>query len=363
MTSVLRSSRPTNADKAQPSLTKSIFCWIWRILLLLILLLAALWGAFYLTALSTERPVGFQIKAAQDQAGKPITVGIWYPTTSPLSATWAGSFFMQVAKDGEVLGNQLPLIVISHGTGGGIPSHVDLALALAAAGYVVAAPMHSDNYLDMSAVGTPAYIKGRTEQLSATLDFMLNQWDAHQRIAADKIGAYGFSIGAFTVLTAAGAQPDLSSVAGYCANNREFVCDMLTETNSFLLGTELPADINQFRQDSRIKAAVLAAPGLGFTFAAPEAFAQVTLPVQLWHGEQDNTVPYASNTQVIRNNLHNKAEFHLVPHAAHFSFLAPCGLLTMLPLCEDAEPFDRSAFHQQMNAEVIRFYNQQLKSN
>jgi predicted dienelactone hydrolase len=62
---------------------------------------------------------------------------------------------MDVARGAPVSGDALPLVVISHGNGGGPASHADLALALANAGYVIVAPIHSgDNYADQSAVGS-----------------------------------------------------------------------------------------------------------------------------------------------------------------------------------------------------------------
>src|SRR5262245_25947395 len=107
------------------------------------------------TALSTEKPVGFQIVQITD-ADETLTAGIWYPTqTKPWPTTLLGVVLMDVARNAPISGQALPLVVISHGNGGGFASHADLALALANAGYVVVAPMHSgDNYIDQSAVGS-----------------------------------------------------------------------------------------------------------------------------------------------------------------------------------------------------------------
>lgn len=340
----------------RPSRFKKILKWTGILVLILVSLVGVLIGTLYGTALRTEHPVGFQTVKAIDSDGKPFAIGIWYPTTSPSSAMWTGNFFMQVASAGAVAGNQLPLVVISHGTGGGLTSHADLALALASAGHIVAAPMHSDNFQDMSSVGSPAYITGRTRQLRATVDHMLTKWQGHGQIDAERIGAYGFSIGAFTVLTAAGATPDLRGVAKYCASSSEFACDMLRQSKSFLLESELPAGSDQFEQDPRIKSVVVAAPGLGFTFSGPDAFSKVSTPVQLWHGDKDDNVPYATNAKLIRDALGTKVDFHSVPDAAHFSFLVPCGVLKILPICSDPASFDRAAFHQTMNKDVAAFF-------
>ncbi len=352
-------STHTQSEKKKISWGRRLFKWTWRTVLALFLLAGMLFAALYFSAMDTEQPVGFQVQQARSTEGKPIPIGIWYPTTSPLTSVWANSLFMRVAKNGEVKGTGLPLIVLSHGTGGGITSHTDLALNLASAGYVVAAPMHSDNYLDSSQVGTPEYFQGRNEQISTTIDFMLKQWNSSNSIDANKIGAYGFSIGGFTVLTAIGANPKLSDVAAYCANNKEFVCDMLAQSKSFLLSQQIPTGVDDFNHDLRIKAAVLAAPGLGFTF--PNALNNVTVPIQIWQGEQDQLVPYETNSKLINESLPNKAEFHLVPNASHYSFLTPCGMLSFMPICGDPDLFDRTEFHQKMNKQVIDFYQQNLK--
>jgi predicted dienelactone hydrolase len=113
---------------------------------------------------------------------------------------------MDVAANGPISGRDLPLVVISHGNGGGLGSHADLALALAAAGYVVAAPMHpGDNYADQNVVGSVSWLSGRNQQLRATVDYLLNDWQGHDRIDPQRVGAFGFSAGGFTVLTAVGA--------------------------------------------------------------------------------------------------------------------------------------------------------------
>jgi predicted dienelactone hydrolase len=58
-----------------------------------------------------------------------------------------------VAPLAAVAGRDLPLVVLSHGGGGGYDSHYDTALALAHAGFVVAAVSHQgDTYNDQSQV-------------------------------------------------------------------------------------------------------------------------------------------------------------------------------------------------------------------
>lgn len=336
--------------------------WIRRVLIAAVLLVCVLAGAFVWTALRSERPVGFQIARATDADGTAFAAGVWYPTDArPWPTTLLGVVLMNVARDATVSGRDLPLVVISHGNGGGPQSHADLAMALAGAGYVVVAPMHTgDNYADQSAMGSASLFSDRTRQLRAAVDYMLSGWPDHDRINPEQIGAFGFSAGGFTVLAAVGAQPDMRLIATHCAESREFVCDVLREANSALLVADAPALGDAFAPDARITAAVVAAPGLGFTMA-PDGLANVRVPIQLWNGDADDTVPYATNARVVRDALGAGVEFHSVPGAGHTSFLVPCGILAPPALCADAGSFNRKVFHASMNAGVIAFLETHIK--
>lgn len=335
--------------------------WLRRILAIIALLVLALVAALALTAMDTERPVGFQVGQTSVPGGQPFAIGIWYPTSArPRPTTFLGGLVLNVAPDGAVAGKDLPLVLISHGNGGGPGSHADLAMALANAGYVVAAPMHpGDNYADPSASGSATLFSDRNRQLKATLDHLLGKWSGRASLDPGRIGAFGMSAGGFTVLTSVGARPDLGLIASHCAQSPEFICEVLAHFKSPLLNADAAALGGEFVADPRIKAAAVAAPGLGFTFV-PDGLAGVTVPVQLWSGELDSKVPFASNAQPVRDALGPRVEFHPVPGAEHTSFLAPCGLLAPPALCADPGDFDRKAFHTQMNARVIVFFDQAL---
>jgi len=336
--------------------------WIRRGLVALAALVAAVLVYSVLTALDSARPVGFHTMQAQAANGQVFGIAVWYPSDSPARpTTLLGTRLMKVAAGGEVSGQDLPLIVISHGNGGGPASHADLAMAVAAAGYVVAAPMHTgDNYADQSRAAAATLFAGRVQELRATVDHLLSQWPGHTQINPQQVGAFGFSAGGFSVLAASGGRPDLGRVAAHCRQSQEFVCDVLRQLDSGLLKTPLPAEALSFTPDPRIKAAVLAAPGLGFTFQglAPDA---PRLPIQLWIAEQDERVPYESNGRLVRELPGADIEFHAVPHAGHTAFLVPCGLLAPPALCRDPAPFERTAFHAAMNAEVVAFFDRHIK--
>jgi predicted dienelactone hydrolase len=65
----------------------------------------------------------------------------------------------------------------------------------------------------------------------------------------------------------------------------------------------------------------------------------------------------------VDRSLPSKHEYHVVPNAGHFAFLAPCppALAKEVPqICVDASGFDRVAFHKQFNADVLAFLRTHL---
>lgn len=292
--------------------------------------------AVSITPVSAQAPASSVTTAqtsAEDEGHPTIPLAIWAPST----------------------GSNLPLIVISHGTGAGMISHADTAEALARAGFIVVAPMHpGDNFQDDSAVGRPNWIADRSRQVSKVIDFMLSRWDGRARLDSQRVGIFGFSAGATTALVALGGVPDLTKLTSHCATQREFVCDIIPAVQ-----TDAKTAPPQWTHDARIKAAVIAAPGLGFLFE-PAGLSNVTAPVQLWAGSADETVPYASNAGVVRRLLPKQPEFKSVENAVHLSFLAPCTPQSPPPICLDQPGFDRVAFHQSFNRDVVNFFRRNM---
>jgi predicted dienelactone hydrolase len=331
--------------------------WIKRLAALVALLVLALAAYAFATARRSDRPVGFQVVRVESPSG-PVAVALWYPTAgTPRPTTFISGQLLSVAQDSRVEGTGLPLVVISHGNDGSALSHVDLAMDLADAGYVVAAPTHAgDNYADRSRQGSAALFSERAEQVRATVDYVLMDWPQRGDVDPSRVGAYGFSAGGFTVLTLADGKPDMVVIREHCSRTPEFVCKLLTQVGSPLVQSAVGA--GAFEADPRIRAAAVAAPGLGFTFK--DGLADVSIPVQVWHADRDDAVPYATNGRVVEQALGARAEAQTLSGATHLSFLAPCGLLKPPALCTDPAGFDRVAAHKAMNAEIIRFFDTHL---
>lgn len=303
---------------------------------------------------------GFQRGFAADPDGKPLEIGIWYPSKAAVQPMSIGPTTMSVAVNGIAEGKALPLVVISHGTGSSFLSHFDTAIALADAGFVVAAVSHAgDNYADQS---RSADVMDRPRQISRVIDHMLSTWDGLAMIDPARLGMYGFSAGGFTTLVNIGGIPDFAKVGPMCRQHPgDFACQLIARSGSNL-AMPLTA-VAPRAADPRVKAAVVAAPALGFVFA-PDGLKNVKVPVQLWRAESDSLVPHPRYAEAVKLALPEAPDYYVVTNAGHYDFLVPCSnaLASIAPsICSSAVGFDRPAFHASFNAAVVSFFNKTLK--
>lgn len=296
--------------------------------------------------------VGFQTVSVPVPGDVAMAGAIWYPTDAPEAETPLGLFLQSVATGAPVAGRRHPLVVISHGTGGSLVDHYDTARTLAHAGFVVAAITHTgDTRGDRSRA---LRITERPAQLSRLIDYMTTSWPGHDTVDAKRIGAFGFSSGGFTVLGAIGGEPDMASVAMHCrAHPKFYTCALQQGIGS------TPTTFAPVEHDRRIRAAVIAAPALGFTFE-PAGLRNVSVPLQLWRAEQDSVLPHPYYAEVVHRLL-PKAEYHVVPGAEHYDFMAPCSeSLAKVAAAICPKTIDRVAFHHTFNDAVLGFFKKTM---
>jgi len=277
----------------------------------------------------------FETLRIPDPKGGDIEIGVWSPA--------------------EPTDKPAPLVVMSHGNGGWYRGAADTAQALADAGFVAAALTHTgDNFRDQSRATDMA---NRPRQLTVLTDYMLSGWKGPVAIDAKRVGAFGFSSGAFTVLTAAGAESDPAAITKHCAQSAAFFDCRLMSAHPVA-----PATWGGWTHDPRLKAVVAAAPALGFSFT-DASLKRIRIPVQLWRAEQDQVLPSPFYVEPVRDRLPTRPEYHVVPNAGHYDFLPPCdpALTASNPdICATRPGFDRAAFHVEFNREVVRFFRETL---
>jgi predicted dienelactone hydrolase len=293
--------------------------------------------------------------------GPAMTGAVWYPCAAPpqdinISDRNIGDRTLAGAKDCPLIGDKLPLIVISHGRTGWFGGHHDTAAAMADAGFVVAAINHpGDNAYDSSGVDSPSVLVERPADIKRLIDFMLQAWPDASRLDAQRIGLYGFSMGGYTGLVVIGGNPDFRKGLARCEGSRFRACQQL-ENNK--LPGEPPT------HDPRVKAAVIVDPFPAFPFPA-DNLKGVIIPVQLWSSDPSLGADHLSGccAAVINERLPSKPDYHFAENAKHLSFLALCSpqeTRAFPRICTDAPGFDRIAFHQQFHTDMIAFFRKHL---
>ena len=305
-------------------------------------------GALFIFVLIGAVPL-----AACAQAARPDQV---IHFTGPNAEVIEGGVWLPAGPDD---GSAHPLVVISHGSGGWYGGHADTARALSDAGFVVAALTHpGDNFRDQS---RGLRLTSRAPQLSSLIDYMTGTWAGPVTIDSERVGAFGFSAGGFTVMSIIGGVSDVRAILAHCVAHPEvFTCRLIEALGGLDLATWQPET-----RDPRVKAAVIAAPALGLSFT-DDSLEAITRPVQLWQAADDQILPSPYNVEPVRDRLGRAPEYHRVDNAGHYDFLPPCGpeLKAEAPdLCSSAPGFDRAAFKVEFNREVVRFFRQALDPN
>jgi predicted dienelactone hydrolase len=303
---------------------------------------------------AVAQAAGFRFIELPAGADGPVLTGaMWSPCSAAPGEIDLGSVTVPGVKDCPVAGDKLPLVVISHGRRGSFVGHHDIAETLADAGFVVTAINHpGDTSSDTSRSDDLSVFIERPSDIKRLIDFMIGASPAAANIDPGRIGFFGFSRGGYTGLVLVGANPDWALATAACEQSSSHICEQIHRK-------EFPAQ--PLTHDPRIKAAVLADP-LALVFTA-DSLQGIKEPIQLWASERGGDGVTPDMVAAVDTGLPIKHEYHLVPNSGHFAFLAPCppALTKARPeLCTDAPDFDRGAFHQQFDAEVIAYFRAQL---
>jgi len=308
-------------------------------------------ASVFCVAATLAQAAGFQsIDIAADAEGPAIHGTMWSPCAEPPGEVHIRGRNLPGVMDCPLLGENLPLVVVSHGKGGSSIGHHDTDEVLADAGFVVVAIDHpGDNFSDLSRVSDLATYVERPTDIKRVIDFMVGASPFAARIDPDRIGFFGFSRGGYTGLVLIGANPDWASATAACRHFASFACGQI-------LRQEFP--VEPLTHDPRIKAAVLADP-LAPLFNA-DSLKPVRVPVQLWASERGGDGVSPHDVAAVDKNLPAKHQYRVVINAGHFAFVPPCPPAAAPEFCSDAPGFDRVAFHAQFNADVLAFFRTHL---
>jgi len=320
--------------------------------------------------------VGYRTIQLHDAVtGEPFPVALWYPASAAPAALFVTgslshcrlpaivcrwiSFEMPVATDAPVAAGTFGAIVISHGAGGMALLHRDLALALAASGYVVAAPTHPRGKGN-DVAGMEVWV-GRPRQVSRVIDGVLDDGPLGPHIERQRIGVLGHSNGGYTALAVAGARPSPGAGAAHC---REHPDDATFCGFGGAATRNAASEIGPLLElrDPRVRSVVVMAPNaVPFT---DDALARVTVPVLVYAAEKDDLTQLRYHGDRLAKAL-PQAECILVRGAGHFSFVArfPAGLRLLAgDGARDPAGFDRDALHARLTGEIVEFFDRTLQA-
>lgn len=292
--------------------------------------------------------IGARVMTVPHQGMASIPVTVWFP--APASSAIA-------KQDRKPAPGRRRLIMLSHGSGGGLDNHGDTIHALASAGLLVATPLHPyDNRNDMTGVGSDLQLLGRPAQVARALDAILADPVLAPAIDPARIGFIGYSAGGYTGLVLAGARPDFKLGLVHCAqgDSDSAFCNWMGRSGVRRARSEL-----KVTHDARVRAAVLMAPAWSIFFDR-NGLADVTIPLRIYRAANDTLVRAATGEEHLLKALPKPPEYVVIPGGDHNVFVAPCGQGMRGPACVDPKGVDRVAIHRVMNAEILDFFDRTL---
>lgn len=270
--------------------------------------------------------------------GAQVPTWVLYPSRGAEQLERFGPYALPLAVGAAADGEQLPVVLISHGRGSSPWTFRGLAAHLARAGFVVALPEHpgnsrSDNSLD----GTPANLLNRPRHVRLVLDAVYADEGLRGRLSTSGAGVIGHSIGAYTALASAGGEPST-----------------MPHESPDGVAHRIPTE-----RDPRVGALVLLTPAAPWLMG-DGALASITASTLLLAGERDEFTPHEQYIEPLLRGLRGCARLtsRVVPGAGHFSFQSPFPpALTRpdFPPSQDPPGFDRAAFQPELYAEIEAF--------
>jgi len=313
-----------------------------------------------------------------DDGARPLAATLWYPAPQGSTETaWRGGpFLFGRAALGAAFadGQARPLILLSHGTGGSAAQLSWLAEALVGKGFLVAAVNHHGNTAAEEQKQPAGFLLPgeRLRDLSALLDHLRDDPDIAPQIDPQRVGAAGFSLGGYTVLAASGIRFPFSNWLERCEVQADSAACTLPPEADFTLGdvdrlaeTEpaFAAGIERSGQvwrDDRIRAVYAIAPAL-VTLLDAQDLSPDPPPIRVLLARDDTQVRYTPTKRALEI-LYPRAGITTFDEAAHYSFLAPCGLWgrLLVPICKEPSGEDRAALHERVGDDAAAFFAEQL---
>ncbi|GAB3957425.1 hypothetical protein GCM10028805_50100 [Spirosoma harenae] len=301
---------------------------------------------------------------------RPVVTEVWYPTDDTLKASdkMFSPFLRQhTVRNGHLPNQRLPLIMLSHGTGGGRLTMEWLAQGLAQNGFIVAAVDHWGNTYDNKVPLEFLKPWERPLDISFALTALVKDPNFRTVIDPQRVVAAGFSFGGYTVIALAGAVLDYQALITYykTTGRNELDIPELPGVARYLDDPSLKAAIKNLPalNDNRIKAFLSISPALGQGFIRKDQMKAIHAPLYIIGSESDSMAPVATNAR----------HFHaLIPGSIYHEFGGKTGHYVMLneaidevkksdPIYfADDKSVDRHQVHEAVIQLALKFFRSSL---
>ena len=333
-------------------------------------------SAFLLSAFASAQNITIgetTIRFNDTVRNRPLITEVWYPTTDSIQKHNTGFVpfaRMETVKDGKIANKKYPLIMISHGTGGGRLTLEWLADILVQNGFMVAAVDHWGNTYDNKIAIDFVTPWQRPRDISFVLTRLLNDSKFGPAIDQDRIGMAGFSLGGYTTISLAGGVLNFDALKEFTnsptgqkeVNIPEF--PGLMEVIKTGKPDESFKNSPQHLKDKRFKAYFAICPALGQGFAAASQFEEIDKPLYIVEVESDGITPYKTNAEHYHDLIPASQYFLIKGKANHYVFLGEAAdpVKKEAPVYFVDDPsVDRHAIHQQVGEMAAVFFKRNLK--
>lgn len=325
---------------------------------------------------TTERPPSFdppgyhvtqmQVPGRLD----PVTLHLWYPAdsdASPVLVSQNGLFYGEfVRRDAPPAAGAMPVVVLSHGSGGNAERLVWLAGYLASQGMILAAPDHPGTTSGDSDPFRTPLVWERIGDLKAALDLLETAPPLGMQPDMTRVASLGFSLGGYSALGLGGVRVTRDAFIVHCAEKPQAAdCAWMVAAGVDFTAVDA-ARYDADHSDPRVIATVAIDPAL-VAAVDMEVLGGLDHPFLIVNLGEVASLPEGLDASGLAAAIPGAS--HLaIPGAAHFSFLAECSTLGVIiiglagedNICSDRGLRDRGLVHDDLRAAIGGFLQRTL---
>ena len=301
---------------------------------------------------------------------RPVVTEIWYPTEDtlqPSDKTFSAFTRKPTVRNGRLAKGKYPLIMLSHGTGGGRLTLEWLAQALTRAGYIVAAVDHYGNTYEFKLPLEFLKVWERPLDISFALTELLKDGDLASHIDREKIGAIGFSLGGYTVIALAGGEVNYTTLINYnkTVGRKQLEIPEFPGLINYLDDTAITNGVKRVPplKDRRIKAFFAISPAIGPGFTSEQQVKNITAPIYITGSQSDSIAPVKTNARRYHQLIAKSGYYEFPGKTGHYVMLGEAidEVKKQGPTYFTDDPsVDRHEVHLKTNSLAIAFFKKYL---